>query len=62
MEGFEFQLGQHVKINLNEKQGLVIGIWIDRQEIVQYLVQYTNDIGTVIEKWFDQIDLSKNGE
>ncbi len=57
---FTFDIGQPVSINLNGRNGVVRGLWLDESKQQQIRVRYANEVGTVCDDWFrvDELTVS----
>ncbi|MCX6785944.1 MAG: hypothetical protein NTZ18_03795 [Candidatus Komeilibacteria bacterium] len=44
---FVFKIGDKVTINVNQRVATVIGLFVDRQNRLQYEVEYSADTGAI---------------
>lgn len=48
----DYEIGQRVRIEVNGKIGGVKGIWIDKNSIINYNVEWATNDGAVDDRWF----------
>lgn len=56
---FDYKLRDKVTIKVNKRNGKVVSLWIGKDNIKQYEVEYVDKMDAILSQWFNSDELSK---